>query len=333
MARPECSARDRCRSLRHPAAGSDSMRTGSNARSSRPRSRAAPAWRTDETAAATHVRSSPRSKHTSQDTTSIHPGNRGCTAWQLHPSRARPVRRTIRSFELRRPRHPDVGSDKGRGLRAIFLLSGVADRGADLSVIAHCADSDPTPHGPIEDDKLADAMSQHLAGKVERLCSSFQTYELGDGPRTRFLVNFAGLPAWISNAGMSLVTTLPAAATACSPRVTPGQTTACAPTHDPSRSTIGLTISLNAGSLQSWLPVQRYAPCDTQQFDPIEISLTSSSHALSPIQECSPICKRHGNFTRVPGLMTTPWPMRAPNSRSIPTRQREPGSQVLKSKA
>jgi hypothetical protein len=141
------------------------------------------------------------------------------------------------------------------------------------------------PSSPWRTRKPTSDTNQYSPSKIELHRSSNQSDELDNEPKTRFLVSFAGLPAWISNAGISLVTTLPAVATACSPMVTPGQTTARAPTHDPSHRTMGPTISPNCGSSQSWFPVQRYAPCDMQQFDPIEISPRSSSQTLSPIQE------------------------------------------------
>jgi hypothetical protein len=58
-------------------------------------------------------------------------------------------------------------------------------------------------------------------------------------------------------ASASLEMTLPAAMMAWVLTVTPGRTVARAPTQAPSSMTIGLTIRPKAGSVQSWLPVQK----------------------------------------------------------------------------
>ena len=103
--------------------------------------------------------------------------------------------------------------------------------------------------------------------------------------KARRLRRCAGFPAWISNAGMLLVTTLPAAAIPQCSIFTPGQMTARAPTHEPSSSVIGSTRSPKDLSDQSWLPVQRYEPCEIQTFLPMVTVTRLSIQTSSPIQE------------------------------------------------
>lgn len=49
---------------------------------------------------------------------------------------------------------------------------------------------------------------------------------------------------------------------------------------------------------------------------PISMSAKQSSHTPSPIQLLFPILRCQGYLTLMPGLITTPRPMRAPNSRN-----------------
>lgn len=123
----------------------------------------------------------------------------------------------------------------------------------------------------------------------------------------------------------SLLVVLPRPRTAPSSIVTPGPTVELAATQDPSFKVIGLTIRSKVGEVQSWLPVQRYAPCDTQALDPIVTLAKLSIHTRSPIQESLPTLKRHGNFIFTFGFITTRWPISAPNSESSTRLCHDPG--------
>ena len=90
--------------------------------------------------------------------------------------------------------------------------------------------------------------------------------------------------------------TAPRIRTASLPTVTPGETLANAPTHAPSSIVIGFKTRPIPGSDQSWLPVQRYAPCEMTALAPILTFTKLSSQTRSPIQALSPISRCQGYF-------------------------------------
>src|SRR5262249_36057448 len=124
----------------------------------------------------------------------------------------------------------------------------------------------------------------------------------------------------------SRVATDPRAKTAPSPTRTPGPIVVLAQIQALSSMTIGLVTRSKVCRDQLWLPVHRYAPCETQQCDPIETWSRLSIQTSSPIQLNGPIARRQGNFTLTCGFITTLRPISAPNARKIETRILDPGS-------
>ena len=69
-----------------------------------------------------------------------------------------------------------------------------------------------------------------------------------------------------------------------------------------------------------------------QECAPMVTRARLSTHKSSPSQEWSPTSKYHGNFTRSPGLIYTPLPTLAPNSRRSQHRNDEDVINEVRSK-
>lgn len=120
--------------------------------------------------------------------------------------------------------------------------------------------------------------------------------------------------------------TAPANTTVWDSMQLPGNSVARQQTQQQSPNVIGDTFNRKSCRCESCDPVQKYTPCERQQWSPSVTVAKLSIQTCSPIQQWFPTRNRHGNLIRTFGLTTTPHPIWAPNKRSKNTFKPENGN-------